>query len=233
LSQQQLALDALASPAQPAVGSCPLRVAVMADVALYRHALTTLIAGQGSAHLVGTAATLEQTVELARTQRPDVLVVDMASHGVLSVLEAVRAAAPEVKLVAFAVNEQEEDVMRCAEAGVAGFVTRGATPDRLLSVIESAMRGELLCSPRIAALLFHRVGSLARRRAAGLAPVPLTDRERQIAALLADGLCNKEIAVQLRIEVPTVKNHVHRILAKLRVTSRLEAAAQLRTQLRA
>lgn len=210
-----------------------LGVAVMADVELYRHALTTLLSGETSVTLVGTAATLAQTVDLVLARRPDVLVVDMATHGVLGVLEAVRAAAPEVKLVAFAVDEREEDVIRCAEAGVAGFVTRSATPDRLLSVIESAARGELLCSPRTAALLFERVGSFARRRTAGQVPVPLTDRERQIGQLLSDGLCNKEIAVRLGIEVPTVKNHVHRILAKLRVSSRLDAAAHLRRQLRA
>ena len=113
--------------------------------------------------------------------------------------------------------------------GVTAFVPRDASSDRLVSAVQSAARGELLCSPKTAAVLFERVGALSRQGSGGPAPpVPFSERELQIGRLLAEGLVNKEIAVRLRIEVATVKNHVRRILAKLRVTNRGLAAEYFR-----
>ena len=90
------------------------------------------------------------------------------------------------------------------------------------------MRGELLCPPRTAALLLGRLASLAKGETNNLDGVTLTRREREIVTLIDGGRSNKEIALRLNIEVATVKNHVHRILDKLQVTTRAEAAARLR-----
>nr|WP_255651951.1 MULTISPECIES: LuxR C-terminal-related transcriptional regulator [unclassified Corallococcus] len=80
----------------------------------------------------------------------------------------------------------------------------------------------------MAAVLFERLGRLSRRQPESSESIPFSEREREIGTLLAEGLANKEIALRLRIEVATVKNHVHRLLTKLRVTSRAEAAAYFR-----
>lgn len=218
------------APVQVAPSQDSVRVAVVTDVLLYREALTQWLSGVGSVDFVGQASSLDEAVVLVQTRQPSVVVVDMGSRDAVVLVRGLRAATPDVKLVAFAVTEREEELMVCAEAGVHGFVTREASSEQLISAVHSAAKGELLCSPRIAALLFECVGTLSRRRPElpAAVAVPFSEREREIGTLLAEGLANKEIAVRLRIEVATVKNHVHRILAKLRVTSRTEAAAYFR-----
>jgi DNA-binding NarL/FixJ family response regulator len=210
----------------------PLRVVVTADVALYRETLTRWLSRSPQVTVVGSASSLEETLELARTLQPTVIVVDMATRDAVGLVSGLRAGAPDAKLVAFAVTELEEEIVHCARAGLTGFVPRDASPDRLVSAVQSAARGELICSPRTAAALFERVGALSRREPGGLTPVPFSEREQQIGKLLAEGLANKEIAVRLRIEVATVKNHVRRILAKLRVANRSLAGEYFRASLR-
>lgn len=204
-----------------------VRVGVVAEVALYRNALAELISRSALLQLVGTARDVNDALELVRGQRPSVLVVDMASPHMVQTVRVVKASLPAVRVVAFAVLERPDDLVRCAEAGAAAFVARDAPPEALLNAVECASRDELHCSPRAAAMLFSRLGSLIRRGAAADVP-SLTDREQQIAQLMSQALSNKEIAVRLRIEVSTVKNHVHRILGKLGVTRRSDAAQRIR-----
>jgi two-component system, NarL family, nitrate/nitrite response regulator NarL len=145
--------------------------------------------------------------------------------------EAVRvlaAAAPQVKLVALAVPEVERDVLAVAEAGASAYVTPDASMEDLASAVESVERGEVLCSPGMAAGLFRRVAALARERRLDPIDEKLTARELDVLRLIEEGRSNKEIATALSIELPTVKNHVHRILEKLHVHRRSEAAARAR-----
>jgi DNA-binding NarL/FixJ family response regulator len=128
-----------------------------------------------------------------------------------------------VGLVGFGIAGGAEEVLACAEAGVTAFVDSNGTVHELVGAVESALRGELLCSPRITALLCDRLASLAGTR--NEMTEPLTRREREIAALIAEGLSNKEIASDLRIGPATVKNHVHNILEKLKVRRRAAVAA--------
>jgi len=107
-------------------------------------------------------------------------------------------------------------------------VPRAASVEDLVAALESVGRGELLCSAQTAAALLRRVAALAAGRSAPAQPLSnLTRREREIGGLLEAGLSNKDIAVQLGIEVATVKNHVHNVLEKLQVHRRGQAAARL------
>jgi two-component system, NarL family, nitrate/nitrite response regulator NarL len=107
-----------------------------------------------------------------------------------------------------------------------GFVGRDGTLAELATAVERALAGEVRCSPKLAALLCERVAALAGRM--GDVPSGLTRRERQIADLVADGLSNKEIAIELRIGPATVKNHIHNILEKLHVPRRGAIGSRLR-----
>jgi two-component system nitrate/nitrite response regulator NarL len=133
-------------------------------------------------------------------------------------------------LVALGVPEQEESVIRCAEAGIAAFVTRESSLPELVRVLQSALRGETLCSPSMARALLGRLATLAAEREPKPATAVLTVREVEILGLIDEGLSNKQIAARLVIELPTVKNHVHNILGKLDVRRRGDAAKQLRAR---
>ncbi len=133
--------------------------------------------------------------------------------------------------MALAVSEVESDVLAWAEAGVVGYVPREASLEDLVSTIEAVVRGELRCSPRIAATLFRRVTKLSANRRHTPQGIHLTPRELEILDLIDHGLSNKQIAGKLGIEVATVKNHVHNILEKLQVNRRGEAAARMRSRL--
>jgi two-component system nitrate/nitrite response regulator NarL len=134
----------------------------------------------------------------------------------------------EVKVVALGVPEVEADILRFAEVGVHAYVPPQAGVDDLIRAVNGVVRGEPPCSPRIAAALLRRVAVLAAAHGPQSEMRQLTCRERQTVQLIEEGLSNKEIARRLCIEVPTVKNHVHSILKKLRAKRRGEAAALLR-----
>jgi two-component system nitrate/nitrite response regulator NarL len=194
-----------------------IRVLVVSDIRLYREGIADALTRSGRCEVAMTPA---DDWELAPT---DVVLLDLAHPRARELL----AAAGDSRVVALGVREVEEEVIGWAEAGVAGYVTREATLDELVAVVESVARGEMECSPRIAALLLQRVASVAGTGRT-LADGRLTPRENEIVGLLDQGLSNKQIARRLSIEPATVKNHVHHILDKLGVARRGEVAAQLR-----
>ena len=214
--------------------SGPTRVVVVADVRLYREGLAGNLASRSDLAVVGSAGYHDEALALIATTGPHVVVLDMAMRESLQAVRAIRTQDPSVSIVAFAVDESDGNIFACAEAGVAGYVPCDGSTDDLVEAIHSCTRGELICSPRIAAMLFRRLGSLAGRgdqRTEGSSLTErfrLTGREQQIVGLIDAGLSNKEISQQLNIEVATVKNHVHNILEKLHVATRGEAAARLR-----
>ena len=211
----------------PAAAAGRLRVAIVTEVCLYREGLAFSLGRRAETQVVGTAAARAESVELVRRERPDVLLLDMATEEAPQLVREVREAHAPVRVVALAIVETEEVVLRCAAAGVAGYVSRGASLDELVDTLGSVARGELVCSPTIAGSLFRRVGALTGPRE-DPALARLTPREREIAALIGQGLSNKEISRRLRIGLSTVKNHVHNLLDKLQVNGRSAAAARLR-----
>ena len=164
---------------------------------------------------------------------PDIVVLDMTRHGNLDCAKRLAEPPPSGKVVAFGVVGTDAEVVALATAGVAGYLRHDAAIEDVAAVLASALRDELLCSPRDAATLCHRVATLSRDGREGPRAAVLSKRELQIASLIDRGLSNKEIARRLGIQATTVKNHVHNILDKLNVHRRGEAAACLRSALRA
>jgi two-component system, NarL family, nitrate/nitrite response regulator NarL len=204
---------------------------VAGDVRLFRDALAITLTAHPGFSLVGTADSCENLLAILRSRTPDLVVFDASMAGALDLVRACARTHPTLRFVAVAVTETEHDVIACAEAGVAGYVPREGSVDDLVKTLIHVQRGEILCPPSVTGSLFRRLAALA---AAQFPPAPaaagaLTQREGEIATLLDSGLSNKEIARRLRIEVATVKNHVHNILEKLHVRRRGEAAAVLRS----
>jgi two-component system nitrate/nitrite response regulator NarL len=146
----------------------------------------------------------------------------MAGHDCLVIPRQLHIILPALRIVAVAVAELETDVIACAEAGICGYVAQSGTVEDLVGALLRALTGELICSPRVAALLFGRLAALSAGRQPSPADDQLTQRERQIAELIARGLQNKEIARHLCLGHATVKNHVHNILQKLNIQRRSE-----------
>lgn len=208
------------------------RVLVVAGLRFYREGLVSALAADSRFTVAGTAADVREAAASFEFLDPDVVLLDLASADAPALVRILLDEAPSARIVALGVTEAEQDVLPLAEAGVAGYVTRDSSVADLLDAVESVAAGETICSPKVAASLLRRVTNLARDQ---LARAPggeraLTSREREILALIDDGLSNKEIATRLRIELPTVKNHVHNILDKLQVRRRSEAAALARSR---
>src|SRR6266516_3224851 len=210
--------------------SLVIRVVVVSGICLYREGLAEMLGRTGVISVVGSAGDVAEGLALSarRDKPPDVILLDTfpadAALRIRELLDGLR----DVPVLALTVPNSETEILTIAEAGIAGFVTSDASVGDLVAAIESVARGEALCSPSVAAALMRRLASLARS-GKGTDPIgPLTTREREILELIDEGCSNKQIAQRLRIELPTVKNHVHHILVKLGVSRRAEAAALVR-----
>jgi DNA-binding NarL/FixJ family response regulator len=207
-----------------------MRIFVVSRVALYREGLLALLSRRDRIDVIGVAADAPEAARtlLAAGRRPDIIVLDMSLPESHESARRLRDDFPLVPVLAVAIPNREGDILACAEAGVAGFVTSEASIDELIEALDSVACGEAVCTPRIAGALIRRVAVLAHGRES-MDPVShLTKREREILGLIDAGLSNQQIAHRLHIELATVRNHVHNILGKLGVHRRSEAAALIR-----
>ena len=200
-------------------------------VRLYRDGIVDAFRGDPRFRVVGSAASLSRArLELdALPARADIALVDLeVAEGVDAVRE-LRRDWPSTAIVALAVREVDDEVVRWVEAGVSGLVTRDATLAQVLDVVEAAANDEVLCTPSVAAALFRRIASLSSGHAVGGAPAPDASRARDRRTDRRRPLEQGDRA-QLHIELATVKNHVHNILEKLHVGRRIEAMTAARAR---
>ena len=206
----------------------PITVLILSEVRFYREGLVRVLERDGELHVTATAD-LEEVLGIVDGSACDVVLVDVAMPGGTGALKRLHVDAPGVRIVALAVRDDENDVLSCIEAGADAYVPADASLDQLRGTIGAVARGETPCPPRVAALLFRRVATLAAAGPPTPGPVlgSLTVREREVAELLAEGCTNSEIADRLFIEVPTVKNHAHSIFRKLGVRRRSQVATRV------
>jgi two-component system, NarL family, nitrate/nitrite response regulator NarL len=207
-----------------------ITLVLIAPVRLYREGLAALFVGR-SGFEVAAAVGREDGLAEVQARNPSVVLIALGQGAGAPLVREIVATAPGTRVVMLGISDDDPEVLPLAEAGVAGYATTEASGDEIVSIVESVSRGEMPCSPRLAATLLRRVATLAQEQRPSSALGSLTARERQIVELLGDGLSNKEIANGLQIEVATVKNHVHNILEKLNVTRRAEAAALARERI--
>lgn len=196
----------------------------LADTALYAEALSTVLAAEPWVAASAWVHGLDRFDAIAGEIRPDVVLVISPPDRRTAWLRAA-ARRSGALVVAVGVSTDDDDIVGCAEAGACGYLFCDQSITELRDVVQAALRGEVLCPAKAAAALVRRVSTLARERRGESRLRRLTDREQQILRLIRDGRSNKEIAVGLKIDLCTVKNHVHHILEKLEVSRRGEAAA--------
>jgi DNA-binding NarL/FixJ family response regulator len=198
---------------------------IVSDIRLYREGLADTLAQTGKFDVRGALSDIGEC--LRQTTTPHVILLDMSVPDALSGVRLLKRD-PPVPIVALGLRDSEQEVLNAVEAGVSGFVLRDATLEELICCLETVTRGELTCSPRMAGALLRRVTALATGRPSTGKVKDITPRERDIMALVDQGLSNKEIATRLSIEVTTVKHHIHNVLERLGVRRRADAAAMLR-----
>ncbi|TRW85598.1 response regulator transcription factor [Mycolicibacterium sp. 018/SC-01/001] len=207
-----------------------VRILLVDDSVLHRECLMGVLVAQPGVVGVGVAWDLTSMVAEVQATLPHVILLNMATRDSAMLLRQATKVSPNVRVVVVGVSEEDErNIVECAEAGAAGYHLRAESLDNLLVLIHKVAAGESSCSPEVSAILLRRLSSLAsQRRQPTTRELPLTAREIQILRMLEAGLANRDIAERLCIAVHTVKNHVHSVLTKLGVNSRAEAAALAR-----
>lgn len=202
-----------------------MSILVISHVRLVREALGAILADGG---LKAVAASSRDAVEAAAARKPGVAVVDALHPEAAALVAAARACAPRLSVVVLAMQDRDEDFLAWTDLGISGYLGPDAAAGDVVAAVRRVAAGDIVYPARLATLVLNRLSQRSSERSARAGMYALTAREREIAALLADGLSNKLIGRRLRIAQPTVKNHIHNILAKWEVQSRGEIAARYR-----
>ena len=206
-----------------------IRVALVDDQALFRAGVRMLVESQPDLEVVGEASDGGAAVDLARRERPDVVLMDvrMPVQDGIAATEQILASAdrdgtPPPRIIVLTTFDLDENAARAIRAGASGFVLKDADPEFLLAAIRTVHQGNQVIAAAATRALFAHVGRGSGRRPAPAAWSELTPREREIFALAARGLSNGEIAASEFLSEATVKTHVSRILAKLGLRDRVQ-----------
>jgi DNA-binding NarL/FixJ family response regulator len=202
----------------------PLQVLIADDHVLFRDGLRALLASAPDMQLVGEATNGEEAIMLAAQLQPDVIIMDIAMPGIDG-LEATRRivqASPHIGILIVPMFEEDHLVFAAMRAGARGYVLKGATHAEMQRAIGAVGNREAIFSPAIALRLMDYFSAL---RPETLPPVfpELSEREREILDLIAQGYKNAQIAQRLVVSEKTVRNHVSNILSKLQVADRAQA----------
>lgn len=201
---------------------------IVSDVQVFREGLALALERNPDLEVAQAASRPGEAARVIRRRAPQVALIDQSMESPLVLMSSLSRDAPGVAQVAMGVRGDPQEILKCAEAGASGFVPRQASLKDLERAIRDAHDGALRCTPEISHLLCCHVSRLKagkQSRNDGRPKQKLTRRERQILELIERGQPNKTIARELGIELSTVKNHVHSLLAKLGVRRRGEAAA--------
>ena len=203
-----------------------IRALLVVEVPFYREGLAELLNKSADVRVVASASAVASAEAMVEAERPDVVLIDVSLGDAPAAIQRMRALPSPPKFVAIAMNETPNAVLQWAEIGVSAFVPRSATLEELLRVLKGVADEEFYCSPHMAAHLLRHVAVLASAtRRADDTLGDLSPREHQVLSLVASGLPNKAIANKLSISHATAKNHVHKILEKLRLRRRSEVAS--------
>ena len=206
-----------------------IRILVVDDHEIVRTGLRAVLEGEDSLEVAGEAATQEEAISKAAALRPDVVLMDVrlgddenAGSGI-EACRAIRSELPDTQVLMFSSYGEREAVVASILAGAAGFVTKNVARAQLLEALRTVARGESLLDSKATGAVLARLKELSAAERSD--DDPLSPREREVLALIARGLTNRQIAETLVISEHTARNHVTSILDKLGFFRRSEAAA--------
>jgi DNA-binding NarL/FixJ family response regulator len=206
-------------PEQVAESSEKIRVLLVDDHHVVRQGLVMFLGLDPELQVVGEAADGAQAVQLADQVKPDVILMDilMPVMDGLTAIQKIKQAHPEIEIIALTSVLEDDKVYKAVHAGAMGYLLKDTRADELAKAIKAASRGEVQLHPEAAKRLIREVRMPE-------SPEKLTERETEVLRLIAKGLSNKDIAMQLVVSEKTVKTHVSNVLAKLHLPSRTQAA---------
>jgi two-component system, NarL family, response regulator LiaR len=202
----------------------PITVLIVDDHAVVRHGIRALLEAEGGFAVVGDVGSGGEAVLLAADLAPDVVLMDLVMPG-LDGVEATRLLkqrSPCSQVIVLTSYHEDEHIFPAIRAGALSYLLKGVGLEELADAVRKAARGEAVLHPHVAARLVQELHGASREHAQLYAT--LSEREREVLRLIANGLSNAQIAAQLVISERTVKSHVNNILSKLHIVDRTQAA---------
>ena len=197
------------------------------DNRLLRDGLSAML-GERGLNVVATARSGQEAMREFGRVKPQLVLLDsaLAESGSPQFVQELRQNFPEIKVIVMGFQPAHEEFFEFIKAGVVGFILRDATIEVFVETIMAVADGEAVLPPLLTSTLFTHVAAQGSpRRRGGVKTVRMTARERQVMESIAEGLSNKEIAERLHVATHTIKSHVHNILEKLALNTRLQIAA--------
>lgn len=206
-----------------------IRLLLIEDNRLLRDGIATMLKGHKDIEVVAASRNGDNSILRIHKLKPNIILLDLGlrSQNSLHVVEIVKKEFPQAKVIVMDLAPAQGDILEFVKAGASGFILKDATLDDFLSTIRSVAEGEKVLPPILNGSLFSQIiehavnggGTLNLTKA-----IRMTKREREIIGLISDGLSNKEIGTRLHIATYTIKSHVHNIMEKLALHTRLEVA---------
>ena len=207
----------------------PLRLLIADDHPLFRNGMRALLSSVPDMEVAGVATRGEEAIDLAASLLPDVILMDLQMPG-MSGIEATRKilhTTPHIRILVVTMFEDDHSVFTALRAGARGYILKDADEDEILRAIRAVGQGEAIFSPTIAQRLIDFFAAPQPTLLPQIFP-ELTDREREILGLIAQGHSNSDIARRLTLSLKTVANHVSNIFSKLQVADRAQAIIRAR-----
>jgi DNA-binding NarL/FixJ family response regulator len=199
------------------------------DNRLLREGIAALIGQQPGFRVLAAAADVDEAMAKIREAQPDVVLIDfgLVDHDSLGLTATVHSEVPRARIIVMGLLAIQEDVADYVRAGASGFIMKDASFDDFFATIRRVAKGAQVLPPALTTSLFAQIirNEVVKDKIKVRNDVRLTSREREVVDLLSEGLSNRQIAERLNIAIHTVKSHVHNVLEKLALHSRLEVVA--------
>ncbi len=206
-----------------------IRLLLLEDNRLLHDGIISMLNSQNDIKIISAAGNNENNISIIKQLKPDIILLDLGlrSRNSLSMVETVKKDFPGAKVIVMDLAPVQGDINLFVKAGASGFILKDATLEDFLATIRAVAGGANVVPPNLSESLFSQIVENAlkggKKKLSGA--VRMTKREREVIELIADGLSNKDIAEKLRISTFTVKSHIHNIMEKLALHTRLEVAS--------
>lgn len=208
----------------------PIRVLLADDHPAFRSGLRVMLAEMTGVEVAGEASTGDEAVRLARELQPDVVVMDLNMPGMngIDATRHITTESPHIAILVLTMLEDDDSVFQAMRAGSRGYLLKGADQEEIERAVRAVASGEAIFGPNVARRIAAYFRTQSTPTTADVAFPALSEREREVLSLVADGKTNPEIARVLFLSPKTVRNHVSNIFTKLQVADRAHAIARAR-----